>query len=72
MLVEAELVAALVAEPLAVVVLLRLAEARVGEQLAADPDVAAWYCRAPASMPTPSGSPASGSRRRRTRIFVLM
>jgi hypothetical protein len=86
MLVEAELVAALVAEPLAVVVLLRLAEASVGEQLAADPDVAAWYCRAPASMPegnpapaqpvssmpTPSGSPASGSRRRRTRIFVLM
>jgi hypothetical protein len=84
-LVTAELVAALVAEPLAVVVLLRLAEARAGEQLAV-PEVAAWYCSAPASMPvgnpapaqpvssmpTPSGRPASGRRRRRARIFVLM
>lgn len=85
MLVEAELVAALVAEPLAVVVLLRLAEASAGEQLA-DPEVAAWYCKAPASMPegnpapaqpvsstpTPSGRPASGRKRRLARIFVLM
>jgi hypothetical protein len=85
MLDEAELVAALLAEPLAVVVLLRLAEARAGEQLAV-PEVAAWYCSAPASMPvgspapaqpvssmpTPSGRPASGRRRRLARIFVLM
>jgi hypothetical protein len=84
-LVTAELVAVLVAEPLAVVVLLRLAEARAGEQLAV-PEVAAWYCSAPASMPvgnpapaqpvssmpTPSGRPASGRRRRLARIFVLM